>query len=79
MTPLERAARAADEELQDAFHENRDPDQFKIARAVLMAVREPDEAMKTAWLNAETHGTESAWFLHRHRAMIDAILADGGE
>lgn len=83
---LERAARAlyefgmmADcptwEQLEPRYKE----DFFDMARAVLMSVREPDEAMKAAWLNAEMHGTESAWFLHRHKAMIDAILADGGE
>lgn len=90
---LERAARAAYERygftgawdgdaehpsLRSAQHDTKEL--FRaVARAVLMAVREPDDVMKAAWLNAEMHGTESAWFLHRHKAMIDAILADGGE
>lgn len=73
---LERAERA----VEDAtFNELMPGQALIVARAVLMAVREPDEAM------VEAYETDEEWFDHpvecylnlkRYTAMIDAILND---
>lgn len=69
MNALERAARAAAE--VDAVA----PGAYqRIARAVLMAVREPDMAI---YVDADT--SEDDHPVVQFTAMIDAILADGGE
>lgn len=80
-TMLERAARAAayawflgdfEPEHAAAAAANDWTDFEEVARAVLMAVREPDEATVT---NACDHGYYSAPDLEIHfGAMIDAIL-----
>lgn len=69
MTPLEKAARAAsDADMTWAF--NPDGDRFEhIARAVLMAVREPDASMKRASDKASGDALGLSWM-----AVIDAIL-----
>lgn len=80
-TMLERAARAA--ALADGVLPECDSwvDYFPITRAVLMAVREPDEVAildgeRAAWDDTNSmpaiRAMPKAW-----RAMIDAILADG--
>lgn len=88
---LERAARAlCAEELLLSVHEvneiwNDLPETKRAAvlnraRAVLLAVREPDDAMFEAWSNAEEandHPAEYHLNQRRYAAMIDAILADG--
>lgn len=69
---LERAARAAQDEFWSPDNDN-EARWEQIARAVLMAVREPDDATVTS---ACDHGYYSAPDLEIHfGAMIDAILA----
>lgn len=50
-------------------------------RAVLMAVREPDEATQNAGVNAASNvfggWADEGQVIEYHHAMIDAILADG--
>lgn len=99
-TMLEKAARAialsyysGDYELEvaQAYAEADWRDWVNEARAVLMAVREPDEAMTEAGVDAELPGGQFGEPGFRESsvdesdvpviwaAMIDAILADGGK
>jgi hypothetical protein len=69
MTMLEKVAEAIARQMAEDENTNED-----IARAALMAIREPSEEMRTAWFEADLCGVESAWFYIRHQAAIDAIL-----
>jgi hypothetical protein len=75
MTPLEKAAKAyaLAEGYPDDFKDDVDGEYrawcFEVARAVLMAVREPDE--ETCLSACKTEGVANRW-----QAMIDAILAE---
>jgi hypothetical protein len=75
---LERAARAVCELHGGDYWDkaaNYERDRyFDVARAVLMAVREPDEA--TRWRMAESCTGDTIHDTH-FTAMIDAILAEG--
>lgn len=75
MIPMEKAARAVDDLLSDAFHESRSPNPRDIAKAVLLAVREPGMMALTAVFDAADDyaevGPQGVW-----EAGIDAILAD---
>lgn len=80
---LERAARAVSEVMASAPAKainNAEWIDFerKIARAVLMAVREPDEAMVNAWWSGlDDYYPDDGSIARGHTAMIDAILNDG--
>lgn len=79
---LERAAISVQEVISDAFFDCVEPDPKDIARAVLMAVREPDEAARDAGEEAfasalHKGGSLPDATLSIHQAMIDAILAEG--
>lgn len=77
---LERAARALAACEQSDYEFGDMADHYtKMARAVLMAVREPDEAMSTAGFHSlpgvgdpEREDSNAIW-----TAMIDAILGEG--
>jgi len=85
-TMLERAARALSDHFKCEWETMRDTDREMIrgyVRAVLMAVREPGEAMATAatdghdtYWNYEADGRPSGP-CDTFTAIIDAILADG--
>lgn len=82
---LERAARALSDHFGCEWETMRDADRATITgycRAVLMAVREPDEAVRDAGEGAfasalHKSGSLSDATLRIHQAMIDAILAEG--
>ena len=83
---LERAARALCEAMGEDW-DNESPAWKSIhlsrARAVLMAVRSPDDRMDNAGVEA-ANGVMEGWVDEGQvgfvwQAMIDAILADGGE
>lgn len=83
-----KAAGLRDDEIANVWLNQSDEERrlyFGIARAVLMAVREPDEAEKAGafWLSEfQTPGSDThlrAVAGNTFTAMIDAILADGGE
>lgn len=85
-TTLKRAARAAYNvvigEHDDVTRSPEDTDLWEhIARAVLMAVREPDDAMQNVGVDAAT-GTFEGWVDEGQvstlfTAMIGAILGEG--
>jgi len=102
MTPLERAARALWVENGRPYHMDEPSPSMAVpeqrpdwqrfvpqARAVLMAIREPSEAMVQAWLDAPLDLPEGVSFeapaeiidpYHARsdwRAMIDAALEEG--
>lgn len=68
---LERAARAAAKANEDEQHWE---GYFEIVRAVLMAVREPDEAMSIAGYSELSDDPIHADFDCAWRAGVDAIL-----
>lgn len=84
-TMLEKAARAlAAEDARDRGVDLYDKNSglyVRLARAVLMAVREPDRAMIIAGNDEDGYYNDGTAFnaeCSQHwRAMIDAILADG--
>lgn len=75
---LERAARAAAEEAGRhdlTYSYGHDNGAYEaIARAVLMAVREPDEAMIEACRSQSLSPIWNEFIATNHTAMIDAIL-----
>jgi hypothetical protein len=71
MTPLERAARAAQGELER--YSVSAEDARKAVRAVLTTIRDPSEEMRSAFGRAG----QTATFMEGYRAMIDAALAEG--
>lgn len=76
MTPLERAARAVEDHLSDAFFDGRQPNPFKIARAVLMAVREMPAATQAAIFDERDGFVQKIDIPAVWQLGIDAILAD---
>lgn len=83
MTPFERAAKAVAEELvqqsDKSSPEHPEVDPKAIARAVLMAVREPEAEMTYAATEGECHeATAQDKAGENWVAMIDAILNEGG-
>lgn len=77
---LERAAEAIIAVQSDAFHEDRTATPEDIARAVLMAVREPDVPEVLSGMRAAERlrsGTVVETKI-MFTAMIDHILSDGG-
>lgn len=85
MTPLERAARALQDEIGGNFHETVDDELAahlfrQGARAVLTAIREPSEGMLVA---GERGGFGDPYYggdqlADSYRSMIDAALSEGG-
>lgn len=82
MTPLERAARALSDHFGCEWETMRDADRATLtgyARAVLMAVREPDKAISKVGsaVDIELEWLESERAIPQvFTAMIDAILND---
>jgi hypothetical protein len=77
VTPLERAAQAIVGARigEPGYSGDWDEDDVKAARAVLTAIREPNEGMVEAGrdrCDCEEHQMEAGW-----QAMIDAALAEG--
>lgn len=89
MTPLERAAQAAQGVIDEArkWGENPAEHSEKIARAVLQAIREPSKSMKEAGADGPlttSHGDDESFDYVSEddaatcwQAMIDAALEEG--
>lgn len=75
MSALDRAASVFDDMESDAFHENRRLDGRAVARAIILAAREPGSMALTAVFDAADDyaevGPQGIW-----EAGIDAILAE---
>ena len=73
-SPLERAARALGAETMNCLPSEVDPREWiEQARAVLMAIREPSESMKSVGVTAYQTGDHSNDI---YRKMIDAALGN---
>lgn len=82
MTMLDKAARALSDHFKCEWETMRDDDREMIrgyARVVLMAVREPSDAIVEASEEYEGCGCPCCITAHNWQLMIDAILNEGAK